>query len=996
MHDYLSRLHYLENPEIYEVNRLAPHSDHVALQSGGRSLPAINLCGEWEVACYQRPELVDTGLISSGKPEGKIHVPGHLQFQGFGIPKYVNTQYPWDGIEALTPPAIPKGENLTALYIKTFELTDAFFAGRLRLILEGAESCCFVYLNGGFIGYSEDSFTPAEFDISGAAKIGSNRLAIIVAQFCSGSWLEDQDFWRLSGLFRSVGIQLDAPVRMEDIHVSSGVDASLEKGRVKTKLRVFSDRETTYAAWMKLGQTDCARRVEGVLSTGEQTIELSAEMEHPYLWSAESPRLYECEVHLCVDSCGLEQIIRQKVGFRRLEIQDGVMLLNRKRLLLRGVNRHEWSCKTGRAISKHDMERDIILLKQNNFNAVRTSHYPNQSYFYQLCDQYGLYVVDEVNLETHGTWMVSGKVRLTEQTLPGSLPNWEASVLARAEAMFERDKNHASILFWSCGNESFGGETIYKMSEWFRAQDSSRLVHYEGIFYDRSFEDSSDVESRMYVKPKEAKKYLEERQKKPLILCEYAHAMGNSFGNVDEYIALEEYRQYQGGFIWDWIDQAIAFPGDEGKDILRYGGDFGDRPTDWNFCGNGLLFSDRTPTPKMDEAKWLNAPFQILCEQDGITIVNRMMFSGSDAYLFEWSLLEDGVAVEQEVFTLMVPAGATARKTLSLQTEHRSGELTLLCRAMLARNEAYAPSGHEVAHGFQVIRGAKLPESVFRPAQLVQGDVNIGVRMKHATALIRRDNGMLYSLKGEEELLLGAVYADFWRAPTDNDRGNDSNKRWANWKIASLYRNYLGMEVLEQEAKIVLRFSAPTTPVIHYTISYQFGLEDSVKITLSLDPIQGTIPCFGLSLTMPCSFDMIRWYGNLQSEASCDRQNAARLGRGEGIVKDQLIPYLKPQDCGNKTMIRELTVENEQRRGIRFRSDEPFEASVLHYSSHELEYANHVEDLPPIRKTVVSIYQQKCGIGGDDSWGAPVHDQYQITTEHGLEFSFLMYVLSET
>ena len=376
-----------------------------------------------------------------------------------------------------------------------------------------------------------------------------------------------------------------------------------------------------------------------------------------------------------------------------------------------------------------------------------------------------------------------------------------------------------------------------------------------------------------------------------------------------------------------------------------------------------------------------------------MTIANRMTFSGSESHLFQWQLLQDGIAIQKGDFTLRVPEGETVRKALALQTEQLSGELALSCSAIHANDASYAPAGHEVAYGYAVIKRPDAAQRVFYPAELIQGDVNLGVRMQNTSALIRKDNGMLYSLKGKEELLLSAVKADFWRAPTDNDRGNGAYKKWTIWKIASLYRDFLRIDVLEQEAKAVLHFSVPVNPEISYTMEYRFDQRNLVKISLCLDPVQATLPCFGLSFVLPSSFDRMQWYGNLAREASIDRQRSARLGRGDALVKDQLTPYLKPQDCGNKTLVRELTIRNKENRGIRFYADEPFEASALHFTSHELECANHMEELPPICKTVVTLYQRKCGVGGDDSWGAPVHEQYQISAEHGMEFSIWLEIL---
>lgn len=992
MHDVFERLFYLNDPTVYEVNRLPARSDHVSLGEDGLPLPALSLDGEWRLRMFPRPDAVDAALLSAGALPDAVRVPGHLQLQGHGVPQYVNFQYPWDGQEQLVPPAIPGG-NPTALYVREFDLPKPLSGLRARLRFDGAEPCLFVYLNGAFVGFSEDSFTPAEFDVTAYLKKSGNRLAVLVPRYTSGSWLEDQDFWRFSGLFRKVTLLFESDVWISDLALTPSLSDGFAEGTLTAALTIRAGR--AYRASVSVSACGVRETCELSLAPGETAVTRTLSIPSPPLWSAETPSTVSVTAEVRDGTSAFLAAAAAETGFRQFTCRDGLMLINGKRIVLRGVNRHEWSCDAGRAVTEAEIERDLTQMKRNNINAVRTSHYPNNSAFYRLCDRLGLYVIDETNLETHGTWALGSPNAPHGGILPGDRAEWRGAVLDRGRSMLERDKNHPCILFWSCGNESYGGSVLYALSEWFRTRDRTRLVHYEGVQWDSRYPDTTDVESRMYAKPAELANDLETRRSKPLILCEYAHSMGNSFGNVAEYTALaEKYPQYQGGFIWDFIDQALRVREADGSVRLYAGGMFGDRPNDGVFCGDGLLFADGTPSPKLAEAKYLYQPLVISCAADGITVENRNLFVSTGALEFFWTLEADGVCMESGRFRLDVLPGETGTHPLAACAAARPGELTLTCSARLAEDTAWAPAGHEVAFGQAVLRAAAPEKTPEAPARMVRGLLNFGAHMAGSRALLTGNSGFLTSLFSGRELLQEPVRPAFWRAPTDNDVGCSAAMAWAKWKIADLYPRPAGFKADPEQAAVTVRYALPPEAGFDYTVRYRFYADDALELTLTVPPVAGTLPCYGFAFTLPKDVDRLRFYGNTQRESSRDRQSGLRLGLYEARAGEELVPYLHTQDCANHTAVRWLTLTDEAGRGLRLTADVPFEASAIPYTAHELEQAGHAGNLPPENKTVL-FAGCRSGVGGDDSWGAPVHDAYLLHADAGLTFTLRVELLSE-
>ena len=643
-------LTWLSDPEVFEVNRIAAHSDHFFYEkeeevSLKERMPLRQyLNGEWRFSYGENPDKRAKDFYREDYDLShflRIQVPGHIQTQGYDHMHYINTMYPWDGQEELRPPMVSDEYNPVGSYIKEFELKEELKGKQTFLSFQGVEAAFYVWLNGKFVGYGEDSFTPSEFEVTSFVKEGKNRLAVEVYKRCSGSWLEDQDFWRFSGIFRDVYLYGVPKIHVQDLFLHANLDDSFREG-------------TFSAEWEILGREKGAE-LELVLEDPNGTVLFKERRpaENGSIscrnvgtvqpWSGEKPYLYTFFVRIYDREGSLVEVVRETAGFRRFEMKDGLMLLNGKRVVFRGINRHEFDYRKGRAIRKEEMLWDIRFMKRHNINAVRTCHYPNQSLWYRLCDEYGIYLIDETNLESHGSWQKLGQCE-PSWNVPGNLPQWKEAVLDRARSMLERDKNHPSVVIWSCGNESYAGEDILAMAEFFRQRDPSRLVHYEGCVWNREYEGCTDMESRMYAKPEEIAAYLDSDPSKPYISCEYMHAMGNSCGGMKLYTDLEDrYEKYQGGFIWDYIDQAVERVNEFGEKVLSYGGDFDDRATDYEFCTNGIVYGDRKISPKAQEVKQLYAPVRLFPEKDHVRIENRNNYISTKEYAFCWKLLRDGL-----------------------------------------------------------------------------------------------------------------------------------------------------------------------------------------------------------------------------------------------------------------------------------------------------------------------------------------------------------------
>ena len=616
-----AELQWLTDPAVFRVNRLDAHSDHVCYASmqelaQGETSLRQSLDGAWRFAWSKSPNLRPTDFWREGYDDssfGTILVPGHIELQGYGQIQYINTLYPWDGHAQLRPPQIDWEDDPVGCYVREFDLEPGLRGKRVCISFQGVEQASYVWLNGQFVGYAEDSFTPSEFDLTPYIRETGNRLCVEVYKRSSAAWIEDQDFFRFSGIFRSVFLYAKPKVHMEDLWLQAGLEEDNSTGSLRIRLRLEGETEGA-AVRCRITHPATGTILDRVLELESRDGYLWSprfQLEDIHPWCHETPVLYRVTLTLFAPDGTVCEIVPYDIGFRRFELKNGLMLLNGKRIVFHGVNRHEWNPETGRAIGMADMTAAMETFRRNNINSVRTCHYPNQTAWYHLCDQNGIYMIDEANLESHGSWQKLGKVE-PSWNVPGSLPEWRDCVVDRARSMFERDKNHVSILLWSCGNESYAGTCIQAMADFFRENDPSRLVHYEGVFHCREFDHISDVESRMYAPPEAVRAHLESKPEKPFILCEYMHDMGNSLGGMESYIRLEEeFPQYQGGFIWDYMDQALWRTDHNGRRVLGYGGDFGERQSDYAFSGNGIVFADGTEKPAMQEVRYWYAPREV-------------------------------------------------------------------------------------------------------------------------------------------------------------------------------------------------------------------------------------------------------------------------------------------------------------------------------------------------------------------------------------------------
>ena len=977
-------LEWLANPEIYEVNREKAHSDHTYTTKDGNLRQSLN--GTWKFNYTEHPDSRPADFYKTDfdvTSFDDIIVPGHIQLQGYDKPQYVNTQYPWEGHEQLVPPQIPKKRNPVGSYVKFFDVDKELLGKETFISFQGVETAIYVWLNGEFVGYSEDSFTPSEFNITPYLKEKNNKLAVEVYRYSTASWLEDQDFWRFSGIFRDVYLYAVPEIHVRDMKVIADYDYENGNGILATELDIIGDSDYE----IKLTLTD----KNGIKVYEGNTANVSASIPDIMPWSAEQPNLYTITAEISSDSEIIETA-ETKVGFRTFEMKNGIMCLNGKRIIFKGINRHEWNAEGGRVVTEDDMLWDIRFMKQNNINAVRTCHYPNNSLWYQLCDEYGIYLIAETNLESHGTWQKMG-VCEPSINVPASLPEWKEACLDRAKSMYERDKNHASVLIWSCGNESYCGDDIAAMADYFHEVDKTRLVHYEGVVWNRKYDHITDMESRMYAKPDEVEEYLKQNTGKPYISCEYMHAMGNSLGGMKLYTDLEDkYETYQGGFIWDYIDQSLYKDG-----VLVYGGDFDDRASDYGFCTNGIVYADRTYSPKVSEAKRLYSNIRMSLENGVLTVENRNLFTDTSGYIFKVTLEKEGDTLSAEEHRLNISAGEAGSVKLGLDIPENGGEYVLTAYAVLAEDTIWAEKGHEISFAQQIVKTPELTAPMTaHKAEIVYGDFCIGVNGEgFSMQFDKREGGVSSLVYNGVEYITRAPKVSFFRAHTDNDTGAGYPCENAQWQIAGKCAKLLDFETKENadSLEVTFKFLAPTVPSFEYKVTYIAYFDGRLGVKAEYDGVKGLsdMPVFAMDFKMKKQYDKFTFYGMGPDENYIDRNNGVRLGVYTLTALENFTKYLNPQECGNRTGVRYVNVYEENGAGLNFTATEnPFEMSVLPYNAYELDNAMHRDELPDPTYTWVRIAAKQMGVGGDDSWGAPVHKEFKINSEEAMSLEFIV------
>lgn len=1022
-------LDMIKDPEIFKDNVLPACADFVAYATDeeleeGTSSNRISLNGMWKFHYAKSYKAVVEGFEKDDYDCNfwdDIHVPAHMQMEGYDIPAYINVQYPWDGHEDIELGQVPEQFNPVGSYVKYFVLPDNWKNQEVHVVFEGVESGYALWLNGSYVGYSEDTFTPSEFDLTSFVKAGVNKLAVQVFKWTSSSWMEDQDFFRFSGIYRGVYLKLVPKAHLDDIKIRTILNENFTEAdlEISFKGRKYGTIEYTLIR-------NNHRMLKGKLSNDKEVM-ATEHIISPVLWSAEDPQLYQLLVHVVDEEGNIAEVIKQNVGFRRFEMKDGIMLLNGKRIVFKGVNRHEFSCESGRVVLDEETLLDIITMKQNNINAIRTSHYQNSAKIYELCDIYGLYMIAENNMETHGSWACYWGDEAVANAIPGSRENCMAVMLDRVNSTYQLDKNHPSVLIWSIGNESHGGKVPYEMSKLFRKLDPDRLVHYEGICHDRTYNDTSDMESMMYPSVQNIEKFLKDHPEKPFICCEYTHAMANSCGGMFKYTDLADREpKYQGGFIWDYVDQTIRTKNCFGEDYQAYGGDHGERPTDYNFSGNGIVDGERKPYAKMQDVKYNYQNIKVEVSRDKVKVINRSLFTNTEEYDCVVILERDGKKLlEKRIATAVepleekeydLPEAITAKMAVMSGAAYDENgpfpldEYVVTVSFRLRDDNLWAKRGHEVAFGQGVFRTAVSTYISCSPIKVVKGKYNIGVKGNHFSVLFSKDKGNIVSYNyGGKELIRSMPRPNFWRAPVDNDRGNNMPARYAQWKIASMYsssgpihedsndytngtnEDRFGYPVIKEDAQsisLTFKYYLPTTPASSVLVTYTVTGDGRVWIKEEYEPVEGLTPMpeFGMMFKFSPEFDKVTYYGNGPKENYVDRNRGAKLGIFESKVSDMMEKYIRPQETGNRTGVRWAKVTDNRGRGLLFEAPDTMNFSALAYTPEELEAAEHPYELPRVTKTVVRCSLMQMGIAGDDSWGSKTHDEFLLPNDQKLSF----------
>lgn len=933
---------YLTEPTTYQINRETHHSIL-------RAKNEKNLNTGWRLAYFDDAALVrddfylDEELRANMK---EVKVPLSLELQGYKKPIYVNIQYPWDGSEEILPPNIPS-KIPCGIYFNTIDIESLDKIYMLRFY--GVEQAFDLFINNCFVGYSEDSFTLSEFNISRYLKQGRNEIFVRVFRYSTASWLEDQDFWRMFGIFRPVTLVAHEKDYIKDLEVIPTLNEDFTKGSVVFKVK------------------SSAKSVKILFNGEEKTCEVidgSAEtlfsVANPALWSPDRPNLYEYRVSTEGDT------ISSSLGFKRIDLKKGKITLNGKRLIFRGVNRHEWNMNSARCVSYEDTEKAIITMKQNNINSVRTSHYPNAPFFYELCDEYGLLVIAEANLETHGTWTRADKINF-DSAIPNDNMLWAPAVLDREMANVESYKNHVSIAAWSLGNESFGGSVLRDASLWIKSRDQNRFVHYEGVFNDRRYDVlTSDVESQMYTPPEKCEEFMRENPNRVFMLCEYSHAMGNSCGGLIDYINLEEkYPNYAGGFIWDYMDQSLLLDG-----YLSSGGENGASPSDYYFCNNGLVFADGKESPKMQEVFHAYQPFKIHIDKKEIWIKNTSI----DLDLGEFEIVvmhdKDGIFIESKSYFINLAPECVTAFDQPFKFSDGDESITVMIKELSGEGII----AYEEIRSYKRIARSKVEQ------RIIQGDRNFTIKTNSFTAMVDRQNGFISSfVKKDRDYITRLPSFAFFRAPVDNDRGSQLCSKLSLWLADQTYP--IIDDVVVSDNEIISHFILLATKS-SVDVAYALVDDGSLRVKMTYHGDSRYIFEYGMSFAFD-RVEKVKYFGLGPEENTVDRSSGACLGLWDLNVKKNMTPYRKPQECGSRTGVRYVKYKD-----LTISTDEPMVISALPYTSNEILSSYQFRDLPPYNKCVIKVLKNTMGVSGDNSWGALPRDEYCYKIKNNETFTF--------
>ena len=1036
----VSELSNWENLKIFQENRAPAHTsfyrypDEESAVANSRyyNSPLYkSLNGQWKFHWVKKPSDRPVDFYKTDYDVSNwvdIEVPGNWELQGFGLPIYTNIKY----VFPTNPPFIDHAYNPVGSYRKEFQVSKDWDGKDIFIHFGGVRSAMYLWVNGQYVGYNEGSKTPAEFEITKYLKTGKNSISVEVYRWADASYMEDQDFWRLSGMDREVFLYARDKATLYDFTVKSGLNNLYENGVFDLALEFGNSNPSTK------GLNISSKLMDGdieVLSFNKQieiakgkirTVNFEGLVENVKPWSAEVPNLYTLAITWKDDKNKVVESTAIKVGFRSVEIKNSLLLVNGKPIYLKGVNLHDHDEKLGHTISEELTLLDLQILKRNNINAIRCSHYPKNPFFYQLCDQYGFYVIDEANIETHGMGATNQGLdkNLKQQAKhPAYLPEWKEMHLDRTIRMFERDKNFPSIIIWSLGNEAGNGENFFATYDWLKEKDKTRPVQYEGA----TKYTNTDIYAPMYERIHQMIKYAENDPQKPYIQCEYAHAMGNSVGNLQDYWdVMEKYDMLQGGFIWDWVDQGLLTKNENNQKYWAYGGDFGAAhlQNDQNFCLNGIINADRTAHPALHEVKkvYQFIKFKTSDASAGkVEIYNGYEFINLDGFDFIWTLKKNGLTEKTGSIDGSGIAPRTSKEfTIDLPTiDPTKNEYQLVISATTNAEQPLIPKGHELAFGeFEInqLKGLTFDNTVNGKMIVETVDKSISITNKEFNISFDTANGKLTVLDyGNGNLILTPPKTNFWRATTDNDFGFKMPMTWAVWKKASMNQQLISFTVFKINAgaapkritkgkvsngtvlvEAKYRLAATNASV---NVSYEINSNGEIKISTSMVGLTSELPPlprFGTNLVIDKKYSKVAWYGRGPHENYQDRYTSAQIGQYSTEVRDLYFPYARPQENGYKTQVRWVTFQNISGQGLKFSAlDNQLSFGAHHqynddFDEGEKKINRHTTDI--IERDIVNInidYKQM-GVGGDTSWEAHPHDQYKIFTTDILRYSFVV------
>lgn len=993
---------YWEQPEIFEVNKLParatllPYATATDALARGESEWVKDISGEWKFHWSATPVDAPEGFEAVGYDDsnwGVISVPGNWELNGYGVPIYTNVTYPFPK----NPPFIPHDDNPTGCYRHNFDIPTEWENRRVVLHFESGLAAMYVWVNGIEVGYSEGTKTAVEFDITDMVNTGANTLAIKGLRWADGSYLEDQDFWRLSGFDRGVRVYTTDRVRIADMFVVADLDKSYKKGLYTSTVTINNGADTSFSGSVEVQLVDKAGKVVAresrsvALGAGELAdVEFKKSIAKVALWSNEQPNLYTTVVALRGADGATIEATSCRTGFRKVEIREGQLLLNGKRLMINGVNIHEHNPATGHVVDRELMLRDIALMKQFNINAVRTSHYPQPTEWYDLCDEYGILLVDEANIEAHGCG--TDYHSSYDDFHPSHREEWKGTHHDRVRAMVERDKNHPSVIIWSMGNESSDGEVYGEMYEWIHQRDKTRFVQLEQGYGGPH----TDIVCPMYPDMTDFRRYAERTDmRKPYIMCEFAHAMGNSTGNFREFFdIMEGHPHMQGGFIWDWVDQGIDAVGRDGRHYWAYGGDFGAwmYPHDENFCCNGLVSPDRTPHPGLYEVKkvYQDIEFELL-DNGKLRIYNNHLYNDLADYTIVYKVLCEGKSiVVEELPVIKCAAGNFVDVALEKWVQQQGREYMLNLYALQREAHTLIPARHIVASEQIALSSYDYTHTAPEgKLEVERGDGWLVAYAGDTGVLFNTKNGRLERyVAGDRDVMSQLPEAWFWRAPTDNDFGAGFQR------TANVWRTNRGRtvdsSVEEYEDRVVVRnvreiVDAPSL----FATTYTFMADGALKIEVEWErkgEFVPELPRLGMRMILPEDYTYLKYYGRGPWENYVDRKESSFIALYEQSTDEQLFPYVRPQESGNKCDVRWLELTNEQGEGVRIEGLQPLSISAMPYRSEDLDPGftkkqMHYSDVEPRREVVLQVDLAQRGLGGDNSWGAQPHDEYRLTAD---------------